>query len=203
MKKLYTSILFFLFLSHLNAQCVLDMTATVDGSGNIVTFNNSTGADPSSYVWYVYNMDMGMGLPYLEYIEPSVNTISYAPLYVGNYLVCLVANESGTNAACDSLCEPLTYTQSMMNMQNTNDIGELTSSDEVSIYPNPAHDRLYVISDGNSTQKSEFRISDIVGRNYEVEYFINDNGVEIDVRSLPNGVYFITIQDKVLRFVVE
>ena len=176
------------------------MTVTVDGSGNIVTFNNSAGADPSSYVWYVYNMDMGS--PYLEYIEPSVNTISYAPLYVGNYLVCLVGNESGTNNACDSLCEPLTYTQSMMNMQNTNSIGELTSADEVSIYPNPAHDRLYVVG-GNSTKKSKFRISDIVGRNYEVEHYINDNGVELDVRSLPNGVYFITIQDKVLRFVVE
>lgn len=201
MKKTFTSILFFLFIINLNAQCVLDMTVSVDGTGNFVTTNNSTGADPSSYIWYVYNTDMNPWTA--EYLE-SANTIIYAPLYVGNYLVCLVATENGTNNACDSLCEPLTYSQSMMNMQNSSGIEELMNTNEVTVYPIPTHDILYVI-ESKITQETEFKVFDLLGYIYKVESSVNNQVIEIDVSLLPNGVYFINVENRgqILRFVVD
>lgn len=201
MKKTITSILFSLFFVNLIAQCNLNMTVSVDATGNIVTTNNSIGADPSSYHWYAYNLTLN---PWIAEHHETSNTMSYAPLNIGNYLICLIATESGTNNACDSICEPLTYSQSMMNMQNTSGIDELFDKKDIIIYPNPSKGILNII-DSEITNANEFEIVDLIGNQYNVACLINNSSIEIEVSSLPKGIYFIVLTKtkQTLKFIVN
>ena len=54
----------------------------------------------------------------------------------------------------------------------------------VSVYPNPAHDKIFV--DGDNVQKIE--IFDVIGHN-----ILTTNDTEIDVRGLEPGIYFVRI----------
>lgn len=201
--KLFLTSLFALFiLSNSNAQCTLSANITVDASGNIVTTNTSTNADPSSYVWYVYNLDLSPSPPlYLEYIENAVD-ISYAPMSVANYMICLVANESGNNNSCDSLCDTLTYTQSMMTSQQSADISDL-ANEKISVYPIPATNVLFV--EVESMNDGDFSIFNALGVDYQCEQKIKENRLEISVADLPKGIYFLNWRDngKTIRFVVQ
>lgn len=201
--KLFLNTLFVLFiLSTANAQCSLSATITVDASGNIMTTNTSTNAEPSSYVWYVYNLDQNPNPPYyLEYIENATD-ISYAPMYVANYMICLVASETGNNNTCDSICDTLTYTQSMMNSQLSADISDV-ASEKISVYPIPATDVLFV--EVESMNDGDFSIFNALGVNYECEQKIKENRLEISVADLPKGMYFLNWRDngKTIRFVVQ
>lgn len=208
MKKIFTSTLFILFAVNLIAQCVLDMTVDVDGTGNIVTTNSSTGVEPSTYSWTVYNMDLEpvflTGSNYsLEHVE-SAYEITYSPLSVASYLVCLNGTGLGNNSYCDSICDTLIYTQGMMDTQITNGIDGLNGKSKISVYPIPAEDMLYVVGD-KITQETEIKVFDVLGNGYKIVSSINDRGVEINVSFLPTGVYFINVQNtnEVIRFVVE
>lgn len=195
MKKLLSIALLCVATSVAFAQCALDMTITVDGNGNIQTTNNSIGADPASYIWYVYNLDMNPWVA--EYLE-SANTITYAPMFVGNYLVCLVATEFGTNNACDSLCEPLQYTQSMMNLQSTNGL-ELTTPNNSTLYPIPAKEHVHV-SDYNASELEFIEAIDMSGIKKKLNYHILNGELDIDISVLEKGVYFLLIRSETEEF---
>ena len=54
----------------------------------------------------------------------------------------------------------------------------------ISVYPNPAHDKLYV----NGTNVQTIGIFDVIGHNV-----LTTNDTEIDVRGLEPGIYFVRI----------
>ena len=75
------------------------------------------------------------------------------------------------------------------------------------IYPNPVNDMLTLI---HNFENSEFLILsafDITGRQFELEYYLNDNRISIDTRKLTNGIYFIALKAKnenaIEKFVVQ
>lgn len=201
---IFTSFICFLF-TEVNAQCTLDMSITIDGSGNIVTTNNSTGVQPGSHYWYVYNMDMNPWQP--EHTSQG-NTLNYAPLYIGNYMVCLVGTEIGTNNACDSLCTDLNYTQSMMLLQENVGINDLKHNGEISIYPVPAEELLH-ITGGDFLQTEEFVAYDMMGKAFAVEMTIDGNTAVVDVRALGRGMYVLkyrnttTLKETTVRFAIK
>lgn len=61
------------------------------------------------------------------------------------------------------------------------------------VYPNPANDKLYIVSSANSGENARYSITDMYGR------LIQENKVSlsesIDISSLSNGIYFIRIAD--------
>ena len=75
------------------------------------------------------------------------------------------------------------------------------------IYPNPVNDMLTLV---HNFENSEFLILstfDITGRQFELEYYLNDNRISIDTRKLANGIYFIALkaknQNAFKKFVVQ
>lgn len=183
-----------LFNIQVKAQCSLSMTYTIDAFGNIVTTNNSVGADPNSYIWYVYNTDMNPWMA--EYLE-SANTITYAPLYVGNYMVCLVATEMGTNNACDSLCDPFVYTASMMSLQSASGLSELNSVQHVQLYPNPSSGMVQIAAD---REISSIKAYDLRGTSVPVFAEINGDKAIVDMRLADPGVYFMQLESEGINY---
>ena len=67
------------------------------------------------------------------------------------------------------------------------------------IYPNPSHDVLFVLSESIN---SEYRITNIIGQTLMTGEIISDNQ-KIDVSSLSEGIYFITLTNKTTNYVVS
>jgi hypothetical protein len=73
------------------------------------------------------------------------------------------------------------------------------------IYPNPASTNIYVSLESNKIRN--VKITDVTGRVFEVLFkFVNERTIEIDVSKLPNGSYFVTLENeevkKSFKFVV-
>ncbi len=73
------------------------------------------------------------------------------------------------------------------------------SSPMISIYPNPAHDNLQIsVNDYEGSIKLQIlNISGEIVKSYE----IRDNKEVIDISDLSDGIYFIGINDKVVKFI--
>ena len=76
-----------------------------------------------------------------------------------------------------------------------------TTSTAISIYPNPANDLLYIISNENNRYCGS--VSSYDGK--EILRF--EDATSIDISSLPKGIYFLRIQMKndirVIRFIKQ
>lgn len=71
--------------------------------------------------------------------------------------------------------------------------------EEVKIYPNPAYDVLFVLSENIN---SEYRIINILGETVIFGKIASENH-QIDVSSLPEGMYFITVDGSTIKFLKE
>ena len=67
------------------------------------------------------------------------------------------------------------------------------------VYPNPSHDVLFVLSESIN---SEYRITNIIGQTLMTGEIISDNQ-KIDVSSLSEGIYFITLTNKTTNYDVS
>jgi hypothetical protein len=74
-----------------------------------------------------------------------------------------------------------------------------TLNDELNVYPNPAMSELTITS---GKKISSITIYDVVGR-IVLERIVNSEKVNLDVRELNSGLYFVRINDEVVRFVKE
>lgn len=77
------------------------------------------------------------------------------------------------------------------NLTNIN-IGEIKQS--VTIYPNPATDFIYITSE-YINKTTTVMIKNIIGKIVPTRIFKNGEKIKIDVRNLPSGIYFISIQN--------
>ena len=75
-------------------------------------------------------------------------------------------------------------------------VDEIDAENGFVIYPNPSHDVLYVLSDNIY---SEYRITNLMGQTLIVGEIISENQ-QINVSSLPVGMYFITIGSRTTKF---
>jgi hypothetical protein len=78
-------------------------------------------------------------------------------------------------------------------------IEQLFTNNELNIYPNPFHDKLYIISDG---RKHQLQIYNAIGA-LIFESLIESEKTEIGLSNQPNGIYFIRINNKTIKSVKE
>ena len=67
-------------------------------------------------------------------------------------------------------------------------INEIISNDFIKIYPNPANTKI-IIQDENNIQKYQVKLLNIMG-----EVILISNKKEIDIGSIPYGVYFLNFE---------
>lgn len=75
---------------------------------------------------------------------------------------------------------------------------EIKERNEITIYPNPGTDRITIGMD--LTSKQEYHIYDTTGRRILSGEIDSDNKT-IDLADIPSNIYFLTIEDKLLKFV--
>ncbi|NBW59508.1 MAG: T9SS C-terminal target domain-containing protein [Crocinitomicaceae bacterium] len=143
--------------------------ASFSTNGNVVTFTNtSTGA--SSYSW-----------DFSDFTNSSATSPSHAFISNGSYPVILTA----INGACtDTL---------LLTVNITVGIEELMGLNNITIYPNPANESLFVAFENQSGSAFKLLVSDRVGRIIQtIDVQDEDqNFVTMNVSSLANGMYSI------------
>ena len=143
--------------------------ASFSTNGNVVTFTNtSTGA--SSYSW-----------DFSDFTNSSATSPSHAFISNGSYPVILTA----INGACtDTL---------LLTVNITVGIEELMGLNNITIYPNPANESLFVAFENQSGSAFKVFVSDRVGRIIQtIDVQDEDqNFVTMNVSSLANGMYSI------------
>lgn len=159
--------------------------------------NNALGVQPLHYVW-----NWGDGT------QDTIAYPSHTYSIAGYYNICLTITDSVgcTNSYCD-----FSYLQKSPNAiisvsvipQGTLGINEITKSENIKIYPNPAKDNITI--ETNSNIKQDLEILNLLG---QMVYASSINlKSTINVSSFPKGVYFIRINTNkgtlVKKFVKE
>lgn len=68
------------------------------------------------------------------------------------------------------------------------------SKEDVVMYPNPARDELNVIYNGNSSIKN-IAVYNLIGKVVNVYKVTSNNNANLDISSIPSGIYFIRLVD--------
>lgn len=77
-------------------------------------------------------------------------------------------------------------------IDSTNDQQTL-ASDNIQVFPNPAHNFLNISLDGSSLASFAIRIYNTNGQEVLISNSNNGNTIQLDVSELPNGIYMIEI----------
>ncbi len=77
-----------------------------------------------------------------------------------------------------------------------------TENQEFRIYPNPANQELRVVLSQKSTEKLNWQVTDMKGRQYDLPVLpqSNDNQLKLNTAELNPGIYFIHINGEYARF---
>ncbi len=156
----------------------------VSFSGNTLTVKGSASNQPDSLYWYWGDGDSSL------YSAPGTD-ISHTYQGTGPYTVCLRAwNYCGIKDTCIT-----GLYAGMASMQN--------KSQEISVYPNPANDVVYVeINSGNNIKFARIEIVDSYAKVWaRKEINAMDKLHKIKVSNLPSGVYILNVynNDNVYR----
>ena len=107
--------------------------------------------------------------------------------------------------APDVLCaSPATVVTTTITSCSTTGISAVSNNSGITVYPNPAHDNLFINTDENTTSVS---VTDIIGQTVIADQRVTGQQTQsIDVSNLANGVYLVKInstdnQIKVTRFI--
>ncbi len=66
------------------------------------------------------------------------------------------------------------------------------SSDDIILYPNPAHDELNVVYDASSDIKN-IAVYNIIGKVLTVYKVTNNNSANLNIENIPSGIYFVRL----------
>ena len=100
---------------------------------------------------------------------------------VGNYTITLITYN---NECTDT-------SSSVVAVVNTTGFGKTISSNEfVSLYPNPATDKITLQWDRSNFDVDEIKIYNRIGQILWVEAIYNNGYIELDVSPFPRGIYF-------------
>ena len=111
----------------------------------------------------------------------------------GNYVSYLSNLNSGTtyfvrayasNSAGTGYGDEVSFTTCVSNLPGMN-------RKPVFLFPNPAQDVVRIVSE--EPLSNQFRVNNYQGSSFPVSGKLIDNGIELDIRSLPAGSYFIQI----------
>ncbi len=130
------------------------------------------------------------------YTNDTVGYVSYDTLsdltdyndYIANNMQYQLYNDTASNDT-DSL------TNKQVTILNVNNPGT-KNDNNIKVYPNPTHDKLFIEDDGNGTP-SIVTIFDVMGRKQFQKYNIKLNAqrLSIDVSKWVNGIYIIRVSN--------
>ena len=142
--------------------------------------------------------------PQINLLDSAFNSAacSGAVIYTINTLPGLTAGATVQNHAGIFFdINPVVMTNTVANKVGCTDLGVAAiHNSNTSIYPNPTHESLTIISSGNI---SNIIITNILGQNvFSSDYSASQ--VQVNVAALPAGVYFVKINgNEVRKFVKE
>jgi uncharacterized protein (DUF2249 family) len=196
-----------------------------DANGNIYVsgnFDDSLDIDPSAstlnfnttgqHDGFIAKYSMG-GSYQWGFKIGSANTESVTALHLrGNGLYC--AGNFGNNADFDPSAATLTAvcgnTTSVAgfiakyNLSGSTSVPESYTQKELLLFPNPAKDKLQLISEENI---DEVTLYDILGKNFKNLKAVNQNMLEMNISDLNPGIYFLRIRsggvESTAKFVKE
>lgn len=97
-------------------------------------------------------------------------------------------------------CTPTrTYNSSRSNIASSNSIGVFENKNEpdlISIYPNPANDKIYIVNTMEAFEKGSVIIFNVQGQEKITRIFQDKNVMEVELGALAKGIYFVQIQTK-------
>lgn len=151
------------------------------------TCSNFTG---SKCGYYIYKMEEGGNW---SYVMKGANTVSYSDnsVQIGNtyYYKVIAVYGAGTDDFCTAMPANVKNVDNtyILEVKVTDDVAE-NSSDMVSIFPNPAKDKLNI--KGNGIQN--VTIYNVVG---QVVYHNSnaDNTQVIELGNMPSGIYMVKV----------
>jgi hypothetical protein len=68
------------------------------------------------------------------------------------------------------------------------------SKEDVVMYPNPAHNELNIVYNGSSNIKN-IAVYNLIGKAVNVYKVTSDNNANLDISSIPSGIYFVRLLD--------
>lgn len=171
-------------------------TDSLSGSGNYVyTYSYlPSNANPIQYNWYVW----GTTYPSGTYSTSATGSSPVFTLSPGTYSICvqmILLNQAGTDTCVAWACATVSDTVNNISVYKlgTTSVEFLKQYENVSIYPNPAKDYVYLKFTQNTN--ANIRIIDISGRVIQEEQ-MSGNSKNINISNLQNGIYYILIDNE-------
>ena len=109
--------------------------------------------------------------------------------WIGEYLLYHIDDED-----CDAIYVEL--------HNNVDENGPSSSSMTLGVYPNPTNGVLYVQTMRATSLPAQYRITNLMGQPL-MHGSLDSETQQINIKSLPAGMYFITIDDQTLKFVKQ
>jgi hypothetical protein len=174
---------------------------TLSSSGTYVdTFTNSMGCDSVATLNLLVNQN-----PQPMIIQNN-NLLICSNVGTVNYQWFLNNNSIGNNDSLLNISKQGAYVLKVIDnisgcegtdtLQVT--VSSLLGNDEISIYPNPTHTILHISAQNPDVEHSKKIVYNSIGQTMLTTYYN-----EIDVSAFSKGVYYIKIENKVLKLLVE
>jgi hypothetical protein len=126
---------------------------------------------------------------------------------VGLTRMRVIYGSGAPNAPCDNtgaFGETEDYCINILGATNTSDL--TNSLDNLSLYPNPTHDLVWLKGELPTDESYRIRVINVTGATERIIENFNSNTV-IDLSSLPAGMYFLTVEHefvlKTLKFIKQ
>jgi hypothetical protein len=101
---------------------------------------------------------------------------------------------SAYNKNTDLLEPQLKFVYSEFKIPGTVTVKELSASNNIKVYPNPASDYIFIENNGNFKTNSSINLYDLNGR-LILNKVNNDNNVKIDLNGLKAGIYLLEVNN--------
>jgi PKD repeat protein len=142
-------------------------------SQNILQSGDTLFANPgaANYQWYLNGNAI-----------PGATGINYVALQSGNYNV--IASYTNGCEVEAVIFDVIAFT------------GHELSDEGIELYPNPVNDKLFINYNRQILKTIEISFYDELGSSINLPIINSENGSEIDVSSLSDGIYFLLLKDE-------
>jgi len=82
-------------------------------------------------------------------------------------------------------------------------VANIANDNSVTIYPNPANDKLYITNSRNNTAAATIIIYNVLGQAISISINQNGNGYEADISKLPPGLYNVLYRQGDMQMTVK
>jgi hypothetical protein len=165
--------------------------ATTVTSGTPVTFTAATGITlgNTSIQWQVNGSNVGTGSSTYTYTSPAT----------GDVVRCILTVSPDCGTAFSDTSNSITISVAgSKEAPVTTIVNDVDGKESIKLYPNPAHDHINVEARNLENGKMQVSLFDQMGRvvfNKQVEVSNNELNEQLEMQSLPSGIYIVSLTD--------